>query len=166
MNADWERLAACNGHPNPGLWWPSLDDNDNHGTEAKAVCAQCPAIRPCLEQALERREEHGIRGGAGGDLLRWLRRAWLDGGDTWEQAFELHLRRLDGEHLVIDRNGPNACHGLAVTYARGCRCRPCSLAIGMRDLHLDGARDPSAVVVDIAIRQAGQVPAFLTRRTA
>ncbi len=166
MATDWEHLAACHGHPRPELWWPTLEDRDNHGTAAKAICAQCPAIRPCLEQALVQREEHGIRGGAGGDLIRWLRRAFLAGGERWEQAYSQHLAALDGERVVINRNGPDATHGLAVTYARGCRCGGCCMAVGRRDLRLTGLSEASSVVVDIAARQAAQVPAFLTRRTA
>ncbi len=159
----WEHLAACTPHPTH-WWFPErTDGTDNHGTHAKAVCAQCPALRPCLEAALDRREEHGIWGGAGGDHLRALRRAWLTGGDRWEQAFVEHVARLDGTVVdITDRNGPGATHGLAVTYARGCRCAPCRLAVPL-------SRAPSLVVVgdrtdaaEVAHRQAGAVPAFLT----
>jgi WhiB family transcriptional regulator, redox-sensing transcriptional regulator len=32
-------------------------------TRAKAICAKCPMIEPCLEGALERREPWGVWGG-------------------------------------------------------------------------------------------------------
>lgn len=178
MSADDPYLAACLDHPHPELWWPVRGDGaTSAAAAAKDVCKTCPMIRPCLEQALARREEHGIRGGAGGDLMRWLRRAWLSGGETWERAFEAHLGQLDGESGAVNRNGPGATHGLPVTYARGCRCRPCSLAIADRGLRLVvvGGRDDRTVSAqEIAVRQAGAVPAFLraipgptsTRRSA
>lgn len=123
---NWRDRAACREH-DPSLWFPErVDGQDNHGREAKAVCAQCSAIVPCLEQAIDEGEKVGIWGGAGGDLLRWLRRVRNQGDATaWEEAVELHLRQLDGEPVVINRNGPKATHGRAITYNRGCRCEPC-----------------------------------------
>lgn len=125
----WEDRAACTGL-DPDLWFPDLDEGgDNHGTTAKAICAQCPVPGPCLEAALERGEEHGIWGGAGGDQMRWLRRKYRAGGTTWTQALAAHIANLTGAtNTVIDRNGPNATHGLRVTYNRGCRCRACRWA--------------------------------------
>jgi WhiB family redox-sensing transcriptional regulator len=131
---NWEQLGNCLNKPTD--WWfpEKLDGQDNHGTAAKAVCATCPVSRPCLTAALERGERHGIWGGAGGDLLRWLRRVWnahqndLDdeqAREDWEAALDVHRRILAGENIVINRNGPGATHGLPVTYNRGCRCGPC-----------------------------------------
>lgn len=105
----------------------------NHGRDAKAICAQCPALVACLEGALDRREEFGIWGGSGEDERRHLGRAYrrrhLD-ADGWQRALEQHLARLDGQDVpVINRNGPGATHGLRVTYNRGCRCRPCRFAM-------------------------------------
>lgn len=159
----WADRAACLGHP-ADWWWPDTDAHgDNHGHQAKAVCATCPVVRPCLEAALERREEHGIWGGAGGDYLRALRRAWAEGGDRWEREFAAHLGRLDGNVVEItNRNGPGATHGLPVTYARGCRCAPCTRAVADRDRPVEGNRSEPAVVLDLAARQAARVPAFLT----
>jgi WhiB family redox-sensing transcriptional regulator len=167
MTASWEPLAACLNHPNPGWWWPERGNGATSASAAaKAVCVACPVIRPCLEAALENREEHGIRGGAGGDQMRWLRRAWLQGGAVWDTAFEAHLGQLDGETGPVNRNGPGATHGLAVTYARGCRCRPCRLAIADRHLRLVVVGERTDAY-SIASEQSGNVPAFLTnRRTA
>jgi WhiB family redox-sensing transcriptional regulator len=58
-------------------WWAEARCNDGAGTMAglffseelqdialaKAICARCPAIAPCLEGALERREPWGVWGG-------------------------------------------------------------------------------------------------------
>lgn len=123
--------AACAGMPT-ALWFPIKEPGrDNHGTEAKQVCAQCPALVPCLEGALERNESEGIWGGAGGDEMRNLRRAWVKGRtfpEYWQQALLRHIARLDGDGELVDRNGPGATHGLRATYNRGCRCVPCRWA--------------------------------------
>lgn len=146
MEPQLSALAACRDHPHPEWWWPEKGQHVEV-VEAKRVCAQCPVIEPCLVESLAKLSEtEGIRGGAGGALRRWLRRAFVAGGEQWDEAYAIHLARIDGDHVPIDTNGPNACHGLAVTYARGCRCRPCSLAIGDRDLDLvvRGDRSKSA----------------------
>lgn len=58
-------------------WWGDARCNDGAGTmaglffseelqdiaRAKAICAKCPAIAPCLEGALARREPWGVWGG-------------------------------------------------------------------------------------------------------
>jgi WhiB family transcriptional regulator, redox-sensing transcriptional regulator len=134
---DWTDRAACYLLPNAGdIFFPDLDDGDNHGAEAKHICAQCPVARQCLEAALDRGEDHGIWGGAGGDLMRWLRRMWLRGGTTWDTAVAQHVAQLRGEtSAVVNRNGPGATHGLRVTYNRGCRCPKCEWATS-----LDGLR--------------------------
>jgi WhiB family redox-sensing transcriptional regulator len=162
--------AACADHP-ADLWFPDLEDDDNHGAQARTICATCPAIRPCLERALADNEAYGIWGGAGGMRLRALRRAFKAGGQTWEAAFELHLGRLDGNVVdLIDANGAAATHGLEATYAKGCRCEPCALAVSQSR----AARRAPLVVVgercdatEIANRQSAGVPVFLQpKRTA
>lgn len=141
--------AACTGS-DPDLWFPErpdgTDDSDNHGAQAKAICAQCPVLVDCLEGALDRGEEFGIWGGAGGDHMRHLRRARRTGGTTWARALEDHIARLDGNVIgIADRNGPNATHGLRVTYNRGCRCRPCKLAVNW-DNDDQADEQPAAVI--------------------
>ncbi|MEY2570093.1 MAG: WhiB family transcriptional regulator, redox-sensing transcriptional regulator [Acidimicrobiaceae bacterium] len=63
--------------PTPTSWWADARCNDGAGTmtglffseelqdiaRAKEICAKCPAIAPCLEGALERREPWGVWGG-------------------------------------------------------------------------------------------------------
>jgi WhiB family redox-sensing transcriptional regulator len=58
-------------------WWADARCNDSAGTmtalffseelqdiaRAKDLCAQCPALVPCLEGAIERREPWGVWGG-------------------------------------------------------------------------------------------------------
>jgi WhiB family redox-sensing transcriptional regulator len=153
-------LAACRDHPHPEWWGPERGSGSSNADDAKRTCAQCPVIRPCLETALANREEHGIRGGAGGQLRRWLRRAWVAGADVWEEAFSQHLARLDGDQVVVDMNGPRAMHGRPVTYARGCRCAACGPASADRDLELTIVGDRSGVA-DLAVGQAWRVPGFL-----
>ncbi len=124
-------LAVCKDMPT-ALWFPvKVKGQDNHGSAAKDFCKQCPALVPCLEGALERNESEGIWGGAGGDEMRNLRRAWVKGRaipEYWQQALLRHIARLDGDGELVDRNGPGATHGLRATYNRGCRCVPCRWA--------------------------------------
>jgi hypothetical protein len=136
--------AACADHP-ANLWFPDREDDDN--------------------------EAYGIWGGAGGMRLRALRRAFKTGGVVWETAFQRHLGRLDGNVVeLIDANGAAATHGLEATYAKGCRCGPCCLAVSQTraarkvPLELVGERGDAAEIAD---RQSVGVPAFLQpRRTA
>lgn len=155
MGEHWMDRAACKG-ADPGMWFPPKpgpvarerqerveaaggDVEANLGVEAKTVCAQCPVLRECLEGAIERREEHGIWGGAGENWRRQLARAYRAGPEAWERAFAAHLARLDqltadteATVVAIDTNGPGANHGLESTYARGCRCRACKAAVKTR----------------------------------
>ncbi len=111
------------------------EGGDNHGAAAKAVCAGCPVWRECLTDAIDRREDHGIWGGAGEDLRRLLIRKRRQGGEVWEAAMVAHEARLAGVAAgVPNRNGPKATHGLRITYARGCRCGPCRVAAVDDDL--------------------------------
>ncbi|MFF4520480.1 WhiB family transcriptional regulator [Streptomyces bluensis] len=62
----WQGRAACRStehHPvDLELFFPEPDDLDKIAT-AKALCAQCPVRRTCLDAALENRDRDGIRGG-------------------------------------------------------------------------------------------------------
>lgn len=127
----WEQHAECSKSGLPiDEWFPERTaGRSNHGQPARAVCATCPVVRDCLEGALDRNEEHGIWGGAGESMRRWLARAYKTGGTTWTDAMATHLRDLAGQSAgIVDRNGPQATHGLRSTYNRGCRCKPCRLA--------------------------------------
>ena len=57
----WRRDAACSrlGGGREGLSSQALGDI----AQAKRICAECPALAPCLEGALERREPWGVWGG-------------------------------------------------------------------------------------------------------
>ncbi len=132
----WEALAACKNHPNPDLWFPELDAGQpNHGAEAKQICAACPVLIECLRAALDRNEENGIWGGAGADIRRGLARAYnqKDADPAmWAAAIDEHIGRLDGSVVdILNRNGPNASHGLRVTYNRGCRCQRCEFGTSL-----------------------------------
>ena len=129
----WWHDAACS-NMDPALWFPLKSEGNNHGTEAKRVCAGCPVVEDCLLDSVERREEFGIWGGAGEQKRRRLVRDFESGDPAvWVQAFGNHLRSLRGERVaVVDANGPGASHGKAATYSRGCRCLRCSMAAGKR----------------------------------
>jgi len=142
--ADWEKLAACRDHPT-SWWFPErgVDGTDNHGSEAKKTCATCPVLRPCLEGAVDRHEQIGIWGRAGGGVLRWLGRERsrdVEEPGGWEDAFAKHLRRLDGDREAVNMNGPGTTHGSEVTCARGCRCPPCRDGVKVDRRHRDALR--------------------------
>lgn len=124
--------AACIGHPDPDAWFPDHDSpGGNHGRAARAVCAGCPALEPCLVAALQRRETHGIWGGAGEPRRRVLRPHL--GTARWPAMLAAHRRGLvgagsDADRGLLDGTGEGVTHGRRVTYARGCRCGACTSA--------------------------------------
>lgn len=133
---DWTSHAACAGRLT-NMWFPEAGD----GAPAKAICATCPVAACCLTTAIARHETHGIWGGAGGDLLRGLARAYrsathdpghIDADCTcgWCKAATRHFTNLAGGHrrAVSERNGPGATHARRITYNRGCRCEACRFA--------------------------------------
>lgn len=63
----WQDLAACRG-ADPNLFFPPQhqelkEERIAREAQAKAICAQCPVRRSCLEFALTTREPHGVWGG-------------------------------------------------------------------------------------------------------
>lgn len=63
----WPDRGLCNilvksGEANRDWWFPERGEST---APAKAICARCPVIEPCLQWALENREE-GIWGGTSG----------------------------------------------------------------------------------------------------
>ncbi|MFD8320750.1 WhiB family transcriptional regulator [Kitasatospora purpeofusca] len=62
----WQDQAACNptehNPVDPETFFPGPEDTDRIAT-AKALCAQCPVARACLDAALEAGDTHGVRGG-------------------------------------------------------------------------------------------------------
>lgn len=65
----WQASAACAGHPTPDLWY-----DDSHTEEARQICRGCPVTQPCLVDALERGDHHGVWGGTVPDQRRQLLR--------------------------------------------------------------------------------------------
>jgi WhiB family transcriptional regulator, redox-sensing transcriptional regulator len=61
---DWREAGAC-AHADPDLFFPisSTGRALPQITKAKAICAECPVRRSCLEYALEHDLVHGIWGG-------------------------------------------------------------------------------------------------------
>jgi len=139
----------------PNVFYPTRHDTsgDRHGAAAKAVCVRCPAQEPCLIENLQ--QEHGIYGGAGEPIRRMLRRARNEGRFAVE--LRRHLANLTadyGSHALseagyqalvkvtgsigkprrrarIEWYGAGATHGSPATYAKGCRCEPCELAMSV-----------------------------------
>ncbi|MFN2606401.1 MAG: WhiB family transcriptional regulator [Acidimicrobiales bacterium] len=63
----WQEKASCRG-PQARVFFPPShlerkEEREARETRAKAICADCPVRRPCLDYAIEIREPHGIWGG-------------------------------------------------------------------------------------------------------
>ena len=63
----WQIKASCRG-PQAAVFFPPTsferkDEKEEREARAKAICAQCPVRKPCLEYAVRIREPHGIWGG-------------------------------------------------------------------------------------------------------
>jgi WhiB family redox-sensing transcriptional regulator len=74
-NGAWEDLASCRTTPNATEVFFSEELRDI--VAAKAICADCPVIAPCLEGALLRGEPCGVWGGqlfSNGKILAQKRR--------------------------------------------------------------------------------------------
>lgn len=138
MGDDWVDRAACAG-TDPDVFFAPLDRHGWAPSRARAICATCPVVVECLTDAIERREQYGIWGGAGGLWRRDLTVAWRarthDGyrpgcGCVWCTAVTEHLTRIRTRH---PRRTPtvlatHVTHGRRSTYARGCRCGRCLFA--------------------------------------
>ena len=61
VQTDWEAAAACRSVTVETDVFFSEDLGDI--AQAKAICAGCPVLSPCLEGALRRREPWGVWGG-------------------------------------------------------------------------------------------------------
>ncbi len=64
---EWQRRGACRG-PQAAVFFPPPQferkaEKLAREESAKAICHSCPVTGPCLEYALEIREQHGIWGG-------------------------------------------------------------------------------------------------------
>ena len=72
----WHLAAACRG-VDMRLFFPGRGQSSD---EARAICARCPALTPCLNEALADVElDHGIRAGLGPIERRRLRAERLRG---------------------------------------------------------------------------------------
>jgi hypothetical protein len=132
---------ACAGLPT-AWFFESRDPGDpalgaHERRQAIEACRGCPIREACLMGALDRNEEHGRWGGAGEQRRRTLRKARAVG--RLGVVLAAHWRNLDGRALPGDRVllagfGDGATHGRPGTYAKGCRCDPCCLAIAAREV--------------------------------
>lgn len=59
---DWRTQAAC-ATADPDLFFPDTTTPASMVQQAKQICATCPVMRTCLEDAMRRREPEGICGG-------------------------------------------------------------------------------------------------------
>jgi hypothetical protein len=71
---EWLPLASCFLR-GTALWYP---EDDDPGTEGRAICAECPVRGRCLEDALRVApiDDFGIRGGLDEDERQPLRKLW------------------------------------------------------------------------------------------
>ena len=174
MDTPWQDRAACRD-TDPDVFFPPCRHHGQRGDTcricggntstpveswtpiaARAICATCPVRRPCLDAAVDRHEQNGIWAGAGGDIMRLLRRARRASPDhravpsctcRYCRAVAAHLAALTVEFAetrrqrpaAVHRNGPAVTHGRASTYARGCRCARCRFRVSVVGVTLHDA---------------------------
>lgn len=131
----WRDRAACRGQ-DPDLWFPNKGQTAKTG---RSICASCPAVVQCLEHAVATQPE-GMWGATSKRQRRRLRIIWFqrahahrsdcdDPGCRWCRTVDAHLASLEVRQGPQQLNGPGARCGFKSSYARGCRCGPCKLAI-------------------------------------
>lgn len=63
---DWRDLAACKGHSNPDIFFPTSEVDEieiNKANAALAICAICVVKTECLDFAIKTNQPDGIWGG-------------------------------------------------------------------------------------------------------
>jgi WhiB family redox-sensing transcriptional regulator len=63
---DWQIDAACRGTDTATFYHPENERGPSRARRervAKAICADCPVVEPCLRWALATREPYGVWGG-------------------------------------------------------------------------------------------------------
>ena len=73
---DWRTDAACLGR-DPELFFPvgTSGEAEEQVADAKAVCAGCVVVSPCLEWAIATNQDSGVWGGLTEEERRSLRRS-------------------------------------------------------------------------------------------
>ena len=152
MPPDWWSLAACRGDP-IALWTPSYREATTP-PELAARCSRCPAILPCLAEAIED-DDRCIRGGTsrpqrdrlrkGGTVVVGdLRLAWRDGAVVVldpDASVALDLPVLARLDLLLARLAPAVAEpaetaATAETAARPARAGPLSATVDAEALRL------------------------------
>jgi WhiB family redox-sensing transcriptional regulator len=90
----WYNLAACRDAPT-ALFFPTNTDQ-SHAAAAKRICATCPVMAECLEDALSSQMDFGV---------------W--GGTTAEER-----RRLLGRHRLVATTACRLCGAPVVSRSR------------------------------------------------
>lgn len=146
-------VAACATVPVGLLTATFFPPKGDAGLEAARICARCELREPCLRAAVERNEPAGVWGGAGEPRRKVLRRNLRRGPEAFGAALAAHFRALDGcedaaDRLILQSFGAGATHGRRVTYAKGCRCEPCTLAAACNTARTSRAAAPEPVDIE------------------
>ncbi|MFD7902940.1 WhiB family transcriptional regulator [Kitasatospora sp. NPDC059747] len=105
----WQDQAACNptehNPVDPEAFFPGPEDAGKI-TTAKALCAQCPVARACLDAALETGDTHGIRGGLTEEEREPLHRKIADRLDYSRvnatlSGRDVHLTKAERRAIVL-----------------------------------------------------------------
>ncbi len=70
IQQDWRADANCRDE-DPNLFFPGRGEDNS---PAKAICRECIVAKPCLDEALEKNERFGIRGGTSERERRRIRK--------------------------------------------------------------------------------------------
>ena len=97
---DWRDQAACNGAPDPDLWFTDGHDeqaNRRKLRESRAICRACPVRIQCLDWATSTQQSFGVWGGKN-----------LSAGRRSHMAERTHCKNrheFTPENTVMDVNG-------------------------------------------------------------
>lgn len=99
----WRGRAACL-HADVEIFYPEQGDTAAVAS-AQRICAGCPVVADCLRDAIDTREEHGIRGGMT-PRSRWTLRQAYGRGDRAHVARLLERLRDRLDELEAADGGP------------------------------------------------------------
>ena len=76
-DVNWRADAACSG-VDSDIFFPVVEDEPRAVSQAKEICAECPAREACLQYALATNQTAGVWGGLDAGDRRRLRRRIRD----------------------------------------------------------------------------------------
>lgn len=109
---DWHADAACLGQDVNLFFAPDgerITQREAREKEAKAVCADCPALQICRDDAVARNDHWGVRGGLNPDEIQAERRRRQRSGKLTRPGACAYGHPRTEENTHFDRGGHQRC---------------------------------------------------------